>query len=66
MDRGQHGHPDWSVAVQPHNQQTVVLCVFLQLSIKTNVNFFSKLSYSSSSVGSHHHGPVTGLPGFLP
>lgn len=57
MDRGQHGHPDWSVAVQPHNQQTVVLCVSLQLSIKTNVN---------SSVGSHHHGPVPGLPGFLP
>uniref|UniRef100_A0A673HEL4 Caspase 10, apoptosis-related cysteine peptidase n=1 Tax=Sinocyclocheilus rhinocerous TaxID=307959 RepID=A0A673HEL4_9TELE len=41
VDRGQHGHPDWSAAMQPHTQQTVMHCV---------------LSYSSLSVGSDHTG----------
>lgn len=28
VDRGQHGHPDWSAALQSHVQQTVIRCVF--------------------------------------
>jgi len=54
VDRGQHGHPDWSAAVQPHTQQTAMHCVFWHLSIRTSINFLSNLSYSSSSVGSDH------------
>uniref|UniRef100_A0A672RF70 Caspase-8-like n=1 Tax=Sinocyclocheilus grahami TaxID=75366 RepID=A0A672RF70_SINGR len=44
LDRGQHGHPDWSAAMQPHTQQTVI------------INFLSSLSYNSLSVGSDHTG----------
>ena len=53
-DRGQHGHPDWSVAMHPHTQQTVMHCVFWYLSIRTSINFFSNLKNISSSVGSDH------------
>ncbi len=52
VDRGQHGHPDWSAAMQPHTQQTAMHCVFWHLSTKTSINFLSNLSYCSSSIGS--------------
>ena len=39
VDRGQHGHPDWSTAMQPHAQQTVMHFVFWHLSIRTSMNF---------------------------
>lgn len=29
---GQHGHPDWSAAMQPHMQQTAVYCAYSFLS----------------------------------
>ena len=51
VDRGQHGPPDWSVAMQPHTHQTVLHCVFWHLSIRT-----SNLSNSSSSVWLDHAG----------
>ena len=57
-DKGQNGHPDW---MQPHTQQTVMRCVFWHLSIRTNMNSFSNLSNSSSSVGLDH----TGQPSLL-
>ncbi len=55
---GQHGHPDWSAAMQPHTQQSAMHCVFWHLSIRTSFNF---LSYSSSFVISDH----TGQPSLL-
>jgi len=55
VDRGQHGQHDWSAAMQPHTQQTVMHCVFWHLSIRTSINLLSNLSYSSS-VGSDHTG----------
>lgn len=54
VDRGQHGHSDWSAAMQPHTQQTAIHCVFWHLSIRACINFFNDLSYSSSSVESGH------------
>lgn len=42
----QHGHPDWSAAVEPNTH-----CVFRHISIRTSINFFSHLSKSNSSVG---------------
>ena len=78
VDRGQRGHPDWCVAMQPHTQQTAMHCVFWHLSIRTSINFFSKLSNSRSSEESDRftphvhkwaltaHDPVGGSPLFLP
>lgn len=44
-------------AMQPHTQQTSVRCVFWQLfKIRTSINFFNYLSWSSKSVGSYHMG----------
>lgn len=70
-----HVRPDWSVAMQPYMQQTAMLCVFWHLCVRTSINFFSYLSYSSSSVGSNHtsqalfrmyiNDPVTGSTQFL-
>lgn len=58
-----------------HTQKTVMHSVFWCLSIRTNMNFFSNLSYNSSSVGSDHTGqpslpmcisePVASSPLFL-
>lgn len=49
-----HGHPDWSVATQPHTQHIVMHCAFEHLSIWTSNNVFSGLSRSSSPVESDH------------
>ncbi len=40
--QGYHAHFDWFVATQ----QTVLHCMFWQLSIKANIKFFRNLSYS--------------------
>lgn len=50
------GHPDCSAAMQLHTQHSMMHCVFWHLSIRTSSNFFSNLTYSSSSVGSNHRG----------
>ena len=47
-------HPDWSLAIQPHMQQTVIHCVLWHLSIRTKINFFNNLS--NRSVGADHLG----------
>ena len=64
--------------MQTHTQQIVMRCVFQHHSIRTSINFFRNLNYSSLSVGSDHraslrfqrslmsHDPVTGSPLFLP
>lgn len=44
LDSGQHGHPDWSAAIQPHVKDVEICCVFWCLSIRTIMNFYSSRS----------------------
>lgn len=50
----QHRHSAPSAATQSHKQQTVMLWVFWHLSIRSNMNIFRNLCYSSSCVGLEH------------
>ena len=54
--RGQHGHPDWSVAMHSHKQQTAMHCVFWHFSMRTSIHYFSNMSKSSSYYGSDSTG----------
>lgn len=42
---GQHGHPDWSVVVQPHTQQNAMRCIFWNRSIRTSIFGNFELEY---------------------
>lgn len=56
VDMDQRGHPDWFAAMHCHTQQTVMLCEFWHLSIRTRIHVFGNLSYSNLSLGSDHMG----------
>lgn len=51
VDSGHHGHPDWSAAMQPYKQQSVMQCAFWHLSDTASIRFFCNMSNNLNHAG---------------
>lgn len=56
VDSGHHGHSDWSVATQPHVQQSAIHCVLWHIPPVTIITIFSDVCHSRPSVKSDQMG----------